>query len=408
MLKIDTMRFLDRYVGLALCSVLDLYELVRLRFAPRRRPTEGRDPESILLIKLWGIGSVILSKPAMAALKIKFPRARLVYVTFGENKRILEALGIVDEIICIRRKGTGVFLADTVRAMRRIRKIRPAVGVDLEFLSKYSLLLMHLSGIPQRIGFYLPKMYRGKRLLTDRVFYSMYKHVAESFMELVRVLGTDENGENFIDPPGLAVKDEWMRGLDEKLERALGKRYDRLVAINPNAGELGIERRRWPAGSFVELVGDLSRRHENVGFVLTGSDDEVGYVEEIRRAVERPNVASLAGRLSIAELAALLKKSCLVVTNDSGPLHIAAAVGARTVSFFGPETPLIYSPLGEGHVVFYKGIYCSPCHNMFNAKRYHCPFNNRCLREIGVKEVFDAAEREIEQAAQVPGKRKAR
>lgn len=400
MLRISAMRFLDHYVGLALCGMLDLYEMARPPFSSRRHSSEGRPAESILLIKLWGIGSVILSKPAMTALKRKFPRARIVYVTFSENRRILEALGTVDEIICIRRSGMGVLLADTARAVRRVRKIRPDVGVDLEFLSRYSLLLAYLSGIPRRIGFYLPKMYRGKHLLTDRVFYSMYKHVAESFMELAGVLGAGAgSGENFVEPPALEVRDEWTRSVDEKLQRAFGRRYDRLVAINPNAGEIGIERRRWPRGNFIELVGDLSRRHEGIGFVLTGSEDEAGYVEEIRRAIDGPNVISLAGRLSLVELAALLRKSCLVITNDSGPLHIAAAVGAKTVSLFGPETPLIYSPLGKGHVVFYKGIYCSPCHNMFNAKRYHCPFDNRCLKEITVKEVFDAAERELESAA---------
>ena len=396
-LRVSAMRFLDHYLGITLCGMLDLYELVKSPFSPRRRSSESRPAESILLIKPWGIGSVILSQPAMMALKRKYPRARIVYVTFSENEQILEALGTVDEIICIRRSGLGVFLADTVKAMRRMRTIRPAMGIDFEFLSKYSLLFMYFSGIPRRIGFYLPKMYRGNLLLTDRVFYSMYSHVAQSFMELTRVLGmSEEKPENSIEPSRLEVRDEWMRSVDGKLEKAFGKRRDRLVAINPNAGEIGSERRRWPAASFVELVSGLSRKHENVGFVFTGSGDEAAYVEGMIRAIDSPNVVSLAGRLTLMELVALLKKSALVITNDSGPLHVAAAAGTKTISFFGPETPLIYSPLGEGHVVFYKGIYCSPCHNMFNAKNYHCPFDNRCMREIAVREVFEAADREIE------------
>ena len=395
MFKIDVMRFLDNYVGLILCAALDACESVRLLLHIGRRRSAGGAEESILVIKLWGIGSVILSKPAMMSLKSRLPHARIVYVTFSENKPILEALGTADEILCIRRSGMGVFLSDTVKTVKRLRKIQPSVAIDLEFLSKYSGLLMYLSGARRRIGFYLPKMYRGKYLLTDRVFYSMYSHVAESFLELVRVLGTEKvELDDLIGEPLLEVRQEWLRAVEEKLTRAF-KRYDHLVAINPNAGEIGIERRRWPAGNFVELVRGLSQKYENIGFIVTGSESEAGYVEEISRAVNRRNVISLAGQLSLTELAALFKESCLVISNDSGPLHIAAAVGTKTLAFFGPETPAIYGPVGGGHTVFYKGIYCSPCHNMFNAKRYHCPFDNRCLREIGVQEVFAAADHEI-------------
>jgi ADP-heptose:LPS heptosyltransferase len=86
---------------------------------------------------------------------------------------------------------------------------------------------------------------------------------------------------------------------------------------------------------------------------------------------------------------ALLSICDACISNDSGPLHIAAALGIRTVSFFGPESPLLYGPRGEGHTVFYAGIYCSPCLNVYNAKKAMCNGNNICMQEITPEQVID-------------------
>ena len=91
------------------------------------------------------------------------------------------------------------------------------------------------------------------------------------------------------------------------------------------------------------------------------------------------------------ELCALLQRSALLITNDSGPLHLAEALATPTVSFFGPETPLLYGPTGDNQVVFYKGIYCSPCLNVHNQKQAPCKGNNVCMKLINPDEVFASA-----------------
>jgi ADP-heptose:LPS heptosyltransferase len=87
---------------------------------------------------------------------------------------------------------------------------------------------------------------------------------------------------------------------------------------------------------------------------------------------------------------ALLSLSTACISNDSGPLHIAAALGIPTVSFFGPESPLLYGPRGNGHTVFYAGIYCSPCLNVYNAKQAMCSGDNTCMQAITPEQVISA------------------
>ena len=101
-------------------------------------------------------------------------------------------------------------------------------------------------------------------------------------------------------------------------------------------------------------------------------------------------VVNLAGRTSLGELIGVFKRLALFVTNDSGPLHIAAALGVPTVSFFGPETPVLYGPKGRDSLIFYKGIYCSPCLSVFNAKTAPCKGQNICMQSICSDEVLEA------------------
>jgi ADP-heptose:LPS heptosyltransferase len=105
-----------------------------------------------------------------------------------------------------------------------------------------------------------------------------------------------------------------------------------------------------------------------------------------------PHTLNCAGLLTLDEFIALVERSSLFLTSDSGPMHIAASVGTPVVALFGPESPHFYGPLGHSHVI-YKGIACSPCLNIYNAKLFVCPFRARCMSEIPVHEVVAAARR---------------
>ena len=125
-----------------------------------------------------------------------------------------------------------------------------------------------------------------------------------------------------------------------------------------------------------------------------GGNQRQRQLERVDEALGRePGLAAhavnCAGLLSLDEFIALLERSSLFLTSDSGPMHIAASVGTPLVALFGPEAPRSYGPLGDSHVI-YKGISCSPCLNIYNAKLFVCPYHARCMNEILTREVVSA------------------
>ena len=154
--------------------------------------------------------------------------------------------------------------------------------------------------------------------------------------------------------------------------------------MNPNSGEIALTR-RWPAANYVELARRVAGEYPDLRVVFIGSRGERDYVGSIVKTIRHPAVVDLSGCLSVAQLAYILGQARLVVTNDSGPLHLACAMGARTLSFFGPETPVLYGPVGSGHEVLYTNIDCSPCINVHEDKSFRCHRRvTQCLEGIGV------------------------
>ena len=126
----------------------------------------------------------------------------------------------------------------------------------------------------------------------------------------------------------------------------------------------------------------------NFYFLFIGSEDEHGYVQHIIDMTSFPErCRNIAGLLTIPELGALLQQCDVVVSNDSGPLHLAAAMGAHTVALFGPESPTFYGPLSKRATVVYTPVSCSPCMNVYAAKSFECHNNARCMHAVEVAEV---------------------
>jgi ADP-heptose:LPS heptosyltransferase len=165
---------------------------------------------------------------------------------------------------------------------------------------------------------------------------------------------------------------------------------ERLIVVNANASDLSTER-RWPLEQFVTLVTAAAALPGH-RLILVGSPEETDYVGRLHASLPvavQQKVLNVAGNLSVDEFIALIKRVDLCITNDSGPLHIAAAQGVSTVSFFGPETPTLYGPVGPNHEIFYADLYCSPCLNVYNAKRAMCNGDNRCMQSITADMVIE-------------------
>jgi ADP-heptose:LPS heptosyltransferase len=380
-MNVSAMKKIDRYAGIPICLVLDAFSRLRALFPVRRVGT----PRKILVMKFFGMGSVLLASPMLAGLRATYPSAELAFLTFASNRDLVERLGAVDRVYFLRTGSFIQFAGDLLRALGSIRRERYDVTIDMEFFSKFSTIVAYLSGSPIRIGYYLRQLWRGD-LLTHQVYYNQHKHITEVFGALVAPLGVDVARGRLARP---AVRAEEPAAAARLLSSVGVLPGERTVCFNVNASDMSFER-RWPMREFVALANAMLDELD-VKLLFIGAPSDVAYVAEVVARLDRPDrVLNLAGRTTLGELLCILRDSVLLVSNDSGPLHLAASLGVPTVSFFGPETPTLYSPVGNDSLVFYGGLYCSPCLNVFNVKTAPCKGENACMQGIRADVVLDA------------------
>ena len=384
-IPMQRLQAVDQRLGRLVCAALR-----PLRKLGRR----GREPgaqHEILLIKFWGIGSLQLLTPAVATLRRRHPGARLSLLTLRGNAEFARKLGVFDDVrtLDVESSSWVQVFARIAKLVTNLRRARFERVYDFEFFTRFSAIVAFSTGAPEVVGFACPSVPRGG-LHTEEVHFNRYWHVARNF----RALAGGEDGRDVEASDVTALRpsaDEHAR-VRAELESAGLDGERALIVLNANAGRLSLER-RWPATSFAELARRLVLEH-GCNIVLVGAPSEQRYVGELAaRIVLLPagRVANLAGKLSIGELGALLERATAVVTNDSGPMHLAAALGAPTVGLFGPETPLMYRPLGARTVALYEPPVCSPCINVHENKLATCIHGRpECLVAIGPEDVLAA------------------
>jgi ADP-heptose:LPS heptosyltransferase len=358
-MNLSRMKAVDRALGPFLCG------LVRAGYAlapPRPRPAELR---RILVIKFWGMGGLILTAPLLQSLRAAFPSAEIHLATLAQNREVAEWLGQADALHLLELSPSPVGTARQIfRFLEEIRAIQADAALDLEYLTRFSALVAGFSRAPLRAGFAAPGVWRGD-LHNLPVAFRSDRHVSDNFLQLAEALGAKAD-----EPVPAPARPD--RKVGEELLRDHGLAADeRVIVVNPNAGELALER-RWPAEHFTELLdrilqADLGR------VVLIGAPDEQDFVRRLQQSLASPpKVLNLAGQLTFRQLAGLLARADLLITNDSGPLHLAALLGTPTLSFFGPETPILYGPTGPQHSALFANLPCSPCIRLETAKTVRC------------------------------------
>lgn len=381
------MRRIDQYLGPPACVLLAA--LGRVAWRPRPAAAAVRN---ILVIKFWGMGSIVLATPALRALRRGHPRARITIVTFEQNAAICRLIPTIDRVVAYRGNGPLDFLASLARLVRLLWRERFDVVLDCEFFANFTALITGLSRAPVRVGFHTPKWWR-EGLYSVGVPFDR-SHITENFLQAAEAAGGIADGDALdalaADPAADAVLDRLLGGG----AAAAGP----LLCINVNASALDYKR-RWPLARYRALIARLLAHDQTCRVVLIGAPEDRPYVAQLTAALPAsPRLADLCGALSITELVRLLQRAHLFIGNDSGPLHLAAAAGVPTVSFFGPETPAMYGPKGDAHTVLYKGIACSPCLNVHNSKDNSACRNNICLQAISVDEAWEAVRARLDAA----------
>jgi len=387
-LRIKIAKWLDEYVGRALIALVHSLRLGKR--GTNHQTTRAR----LLVIKFWGMGSIILLEPALRLLRERFPQARIDFLTLAQNRELFALLPHVDRVHVLDFLRPLRFLSQAVRMLVRLRQQRYDVIYDAEFFANFSALLARLSAPQTLAGFSRPQG-RKRDLLDLAVPFHDDEHAAQNFLRLI--MAEPNAPEKRAALPSL-------HDVSPRLQLAAPTRArfeTQYLVMNVNASPLALER-RWPRENFAQLARWLLRAYE-IELVLIGNAAERNYTQRLAEAINAAGrVRNLAGALSLCELAGLIQGAALFISNDSGPLHLAAALQKPVVGFYGPETPKRFGPLCERRLIFYLGLPCSPCMSVDNAKTVNCTNHLRCMRELRAIEVIPPLQRFISQHELLP------
>jgi ADP-heptose:LPS heptosyltransferase len=372
---------IDRYLGIAVCYLLVALRELREYVAPREDLVEAK---SILLIKFWGLGNIVLLLPVVRLMRARYPDARIVFVSLKRNRDILDACPHLDRRIYVNDRNAITLMWTLVAAVFRAARARPDLAIDFEQFARSSTILAVLARAKQVVGLATPGQGRAV-LYHKRVRYDDRQHMGQTYLDLARAAGVPERVYRPEPMPvGDTHREEARAFLGEKWR---GPADGPLVLVHPGSGD-NFQGRRWPAGSFAALADRLIRE-EGARIVVSGGGAEVALVREVIGAIEhKERVIDAAGGLSVLGLAALIERCTFVVTNDTAPVHMASSLGVPVFAFFGPNTPRLYGPLSRDSFAFFRALPCSPCLTNMNYKTSHCRMPV-CIRDIGVDEVAD-------------------
>ena len=352
------------------------------------------DAPSVALIRLDLLGDIVFSLPAARLIKQRLPAARVTMVTLPQTAPLASLSPDVDRVIPIDtnavRSASGLTSFSTWESLRRaieaIRRERFDMVVSIYGLTASLLALLARSSY--RLGYAdegypnaLDEALSGGRTAGAR------RHDWEFTQELLTHALSDDAG-SLQAAPRIAVEPADRRSAGRLLESRGVREEAKLVVIHAGSGYGDFK--RWPARSYAAVARELASL--GCDCVLVGAAGDVDLASEIARGAE---AASLAGMTTVAELCAVLERADLVISADSGPLHIATALGTRVIGLYGPTDPKVNGPRswhGQEVVVLRRDIACSPCYSV--RVRAECPLGDPvCMRLVGPETVIVEAKR---------------
>lgn len=337
---------------------------------------EPQNIRNILVRSVNWIGDAVMSTPALAAVRQNFPKARITLLANPLVGQLFSIHPYVDNVIVFDRAGRHRGLLGRLRLAQELRQEQ----FDLALILPNSFdaaLVTFLAGIPHRFG----KASDGRSLLLTRRYQmpvltepahevQYYRHLLASF----GIAGTEER------PLLMTLQEEDQAATGFLAEHGIHS-SDLLLGIN--AGATFGSAKRWYPERFAEVARRLAEQWGG-RIILFGGPDEVAIVAEIEKLLEG-RCLNVAGKTTVRQLMALIKRCNFFITNDSGPMHIAAAFGVPLVAVFGPTDHTGTAPSSTAAAIVRHQVACAPC------KLRVCPTDHCCMTSITVEEVIQAA-----------------
>jgi len=340
---------------------------------------------NILIVKLSAIGDVIHTLPSLAALRHLYPDAHITWVVEEAAADLVIHHPYLDEVLISRRKSwiknvkAGQFQStgrEIQSFLTRLRSRRYDLVIDFHGLLK-SGVVVFLSGGRRKLGYDSWQELSGL-FLNEKIPEDMTKHAVDRYLDFLRYLGAQINDVEFVLPLTDETKKEAQRLRDQY--HLSEKQY---IAINPIAYW---ETKLWDNGKFARLA-DLIIEKLKLDVIFTGSNK--ADAADILSRMTKEGI-NLGGKTSLPTLAEIYKNACAVITTDSGPMHLAAAVGTPVIALFGPTDPARTGPYGTGHTVVRTNLSCSPC------LLKKCS-TKECMEKITPEQVLAAVEKKLQE-----------
>ena len=341
-------------------------------------PTEPSkiDPDSLkklLFIRLRRIGDIVMTTPALEAVKKSLPEAKISYIIEAPYKTLLEGHPCIDDLIVIPE---GLNTKDFFTFLKNIRKQNFDAVIDLHGGPRASWIsLFARSNI--KVGYKIKYKSSIYDIRVPRNYGDKQIHSVENHINLVKALGIQVKNIPHLSLPEATPSEK------ERVNQYLAfftKPEDKIIVLHFSAGNIF---RDWGQEVHFELI-DLFIGKIPVVFILVGSVIDQARAEEIMYMVKGPAV-DLTGRLNFRELKELIHRSSLFIGPDSGPMHIAAATSTPIVAYFGPTLPAHFAPWKSEATILRRDYDCIPC------KQVRCQYRFRCLSAITPEDVYNAA-----------------
>jgi lipopolysaccharide heptosyltransferase I len=338
--------------------------------------------KKILLIRLSSIGDVLHCTPIAQTLREQFPDAKISWVVGEKSKDILLGNPYLDQIIVWQREKweaalrTGAWRSgyhDFRNLERYLKEDRYDIAIDMHGLLLTGLIAWR-SGAKTRIGFSNAR--EGSPLFyTEKVKPLVGQQITRQYLQLLKALDVRKVSNTMLMP----IAEENLKFAEHIWEQHHIGADDIVVILNPSTSWVT---KNWPPEHFTMLANLLISKHR-AKIMLLGAHGDIPLVNKIASGIT-DEIINLAGKTNLKDLAAVVKKSNLFIGGDTGPLHIAAAVGTPTISLFGPTNPRIYAPEGPGHIALTAPVNCKGCHSRT------CQ-DIVCMKQILPLEVYQAA-----------------
>jgi heptosyltransferase-2 len=341
------------------------------------RTHKRKEPEKILIIRLSAIGDVLLTTPVIRMMKRRFPESSIDFVVKEEYVPLLRSNSNLNFIWGFDPdKG----FAELRRVLREIRAVRYDLVVDFQ-VNLRSIIVSLFSMGRQKVHVRL-KRWKRFLLVHFRIdLYSKVEPVPIRFLQSLKSFEVKDDGKGL----DLAVEEDAQRTILQELEKRSLNQKQKIIAIAPGAGRAT---KRWLEKGFA----DVSDHFLRIGYcvVLMGGRQDQKVCQRISRHIN-PAPLNFSGLLSLEESTALLSRSDLLITNDTGLMHMASALGKPVVAIFGPTSRhLGFMPFRTAAVVVERPLSCRPC--SYHGTE-HCPKDHfKCMKEIRTIDVIRAAE----------------